>query len=209
MGIPVALFAIPLFGAIIFATFFQRVGLTDTTRKRGWNILSGLGITAGLASLWFIGVQLVVFKSLCPHCVLVHLTGLAVAGLILMRAPLRTQEKLPPPATGHIMVPRRSTAIAMVIALISTIGFAAVHGSLSAAKGPIDRDKILGIPDQKNKSDSGLMMKGLEGITPAQPTENTPNSEAAPANTPATPKEEPTTGGLLLPGLDIAPPKSD
>lgn len=213
LGIPVALFAVPLFAAIFAASFFQRVGLTDTTRKRSWTLLTGLGATAGLASLWFIAAQIIVFKSVCPHCLLVHLAGLATAVLILYKAPIKQPEKLPEPASGRIILSRRSAIIAFTFALIASAGFAALHGSLSAAKGPIDRNKILGIPDKGDEPDSGLLMKGLEAIEPAKPSENKPQNNPVPrndsTNTPAPKPEEPAPGGLLLPGLDSAPPKSE
>lgn len=211
LGVPVALFAVPLFAAIFAATFFQRVGLTDTTRKRSWTLLTGLGATAGLAGLWFIAAQIIVFKSVCPHCLLVHLAGLAAAAMILCKAPLKQPEKLPEPASGRIILPRRSAIIAFTFALIASAGFAALHGSLSIAKGPIDRNKILGIPDKQDQPDSGLLMKGLETIQPDKQDDARPRNNPTPRddgkNIPAPKTENPAPTGLLLPGLDVPPPE--
>lgn len=183
MGLPVALYALPLFAAIFLTTFFQRVGLTDTFRQRSWSLLTALAMIAGITSLWFIAAQIIVFKSLCPHCLLVQLASLTIAAILLLKAPLRRPEKLPEPAIGRIRVPRRALIIATTIALLVSLGFGTLHATLSSRQGPIDRNRILGIPDKPENHGGGLLMKGLEGLDTPQP----PIKSDAPAPSNITP----------------------
>lgn len=254
-SIPVAAFAIPVHLAVIASSLFLRVGLADTTRRKGWTMLSLTSLIAGLAGLWFIGVQLTVFQSVCPHCLLVNLAGIVGAAIVLKKAPLGRLERLPEPAIGRIEVPKRSVWSLVIASVVAIALFAGVQTAMSTSKGPMNRNQILGIPEKNPQDENGLLMKGLEAITPleknptndepkappttiekAAPATGTPKTDAGKAAEPVTPKdvivtpptsagdaaaklkekepeqakgeekkEEPSKG-LLLPGLDLAPP---
>ena len=228
-SIPVAFFAIPIHLAIIVSSLFLRVGLADTTRRKGWTAISLASLTAGLAGLWFIGVQVAVFHSVCPHCLLVNVAGILTALIVLTKAPLGRLERLPEPAIGRIEVPKRSVWNLIIASVAAIALFAGVQMAVNTSKEPMTRNQILGVPEKNPDEENGLLMKGLETMAPLEkkpenekPAAETPKAEAtkdAKAPMPTPPAKEPETEknvdpekakgaekGLLLPGLDLTPP---
>lgn len=230
-SIPVAMFALPVHLAILISSLYLRVGLTDSVRRKGWTVLAISSLIAGLAGLWFIGVQAFALQALCPHCLLVNVAGIIGALIVLKKAPLGRPERLPEPAIGQIEVPKSSVWKLVIGAVAAVVLFSGIHGITTHSKPAATRGQILGLPDVPDKPESGLMMKGLESIKPVPP--NAPEGDASKAATkdtatPATPAtkapQEPAGGsdlktapseteepskGLLLPGLELTRPPKD
>ena len=62
--------------------------LTDARwNQAAWSWLVALGLTAGAAALWFIGLQLWVIKRVCPYCMADHAIGLILAVWIVRGDP--------------------------------------------------------------------------------------------------------------------------
>lgn len=87
-GIPVSIPAATLYSSLLAVLFFFRPGTPERLLTAGWQMLTVGGIAAGLAALWFIGLQVFVIKHLCIYCLIAHSCGLILAGIVLIRRPL-------------------------------------------------------------------------------------------------------------------------
>lgn len=52
-----------------------------------WAFISFAAIAAGLAAIWFTGLQVFALGHLCPYCLVAHACGIAVAGIVLWQRP--------------------------------------------------------------------------------------------------------------------------
>lgn len=85
-GLPVGLGACGLYVVCLGSLGFAN-SRNDTMRNTVWSFLTVGGISAGLAAVWFISLQVLVIGHLCKWCLVAHGCGLAVAGLILWHRP--------------------------------------------------------------------------------------------------------------------------
>lgn len=84
--IPVGFGAAGLYVACLTALSF--VGsVSDSKRTWSWRMITVAGLTAGLAAVWFISLQVLVIGHLCKWCLVAHSCGLAIAGIILWHRP--------------------------------------------------------------------------------------------------------------------------
>ena len=84
-GIPVSVFAINLYAAIFGATWFCRK-TGDSSRRlqqHAWAFVTLCGLSAGLAALYFIGLQIFSIGKYCVFCLGVHTCSLILAGLVV------------------------------------------------------------------------------------------------------------------------------
>ena len=86
--IPVGAAAALLYLAVISALSFCGTKTTDRRQAYAWRGLTVCGVAAGLAALWFIGLQIFVIGNYCSYCLLAHTCGLTIAGIILWKRPL-------------------------------------------------------------------------------------------------------------------------
>lgn len=87
-GIPVGVPAFVLYWILLSALIFCRLSSVAQIRQVCWNCITVCGISAGLAALWFIGLQVFVLEHLCPWCLAAHTCGLTICGLLLWKRPL-------------------------------------------------------------------------------------------------------------------------
>ena len=83
MGMPVSAPALLLYVSLFAATFRATPHVPPARREKAWTFLvwaAGL-ILAG--AVWFVSLQLLVVRQLCPYCLAAHLAGAAAAVLIL------------------------------------------------------------------------------------------------------------------------------
>ncbi|MBI3414544.1 MAG: thioredoxin domain-containing protein [Verrucomicrobia bacterium] len=84
-GLPVSLFAVPVYLALFVASF----GITgNASAKRANNLQSffeAMTVVVLGAAAWFIALQWLVIKSVCPFCMSAH-TGGVIAAVLLFRA---------------------------------------------------------------------------------------------------------------------------
>lgn len=173
MGVPIALLGVMIYSLVAFATMFTNIGQRDRTRQRGWTALSFLGVIVGGSALWFMFVQIVVLRGICPHCLLVDLCGLVIAFLIFKNAPLLREEKLPDDAAGRITINKRSTLTLAGIAVICLGLFIGLHASFKA------QATYIPVADSKTekKKGNGLMMGGLE-LDPRNQSPKSPDKDS-------------------------------
>ena len=82
MGVPVSVPAAGLYASLIALLVFARQSGPKSLRQLVWGGMTLGSVTAGLAALWFIGLQVFEFKF-CPYCLVVHTCGLVLAGTML------------------------------------------------------------------------------------------------------------------------------
>src|SRR5262245_2612313 len=73
MGLPVSAPAFLLYLSLLAATF----------RKNSWAFLSWAACLMLAAAAWFLSLQLLVVRQLCPYCLAAHAAAAAAAVLIL------------------------------------------------------------------------------------------------------------------------------
>ncbi len=84
-GVPVSVPAI-----VLYATVLGLLMVPSTLNRIAdlrWLLISVAAFSAGLGALWFIGLQFLWLRHLCPYCLGVHACGLVMAGLIAWKAP--------------------------------------------------------------------------------------------------------------------------
>ena len=83
MGVPVSVPAVGLYASLIALLAFARHGGPKSFRQLVWGGMTLGSVMAGLAALWFIGLQVFVLKHYCPYCLVVHTCGLVLAAIML------------------------------------------------------------------------------------------------------------------------------
>ena len=89
LGVPVSFLAtgtwLVLLGGLAVTAF---AGTDSFARRISWSVVAICGLSAGLAALWFVVVQVFMIQHLCKYCLTAHACGLLVAGAILWKQPL-------------------------------------------------------------------------------------------------------------------------
>lgn len=76
----------------------------DRPAAAAWRLVSLLSWTAGLAALWFLGLQIFVLGHLCVYCVIAHSCSLTVWGLVQFAYPWETSVQTKNALIGATMV---------------------------------------------------------------------------------------------------------
>ncbi len=84
--IPVGFGAAGLYVACLTALACAN-SLNETRRIWAWRLITIAGLTAGLAAVWFISLQVLAIGHLCKWCLVAHGCGLTIAGIVLWRRP--------------------------------------------------------------------------------------------------------------------------
>ncbi len=82
-GIPVSVPAAGLYATLIALLAFARVPGPIRLRQMVWGGMTLGSVSAGLAALWFIGLQIFVLQHYCPYCLVVHTCGIILAAIML------------------------------------------------------------------------------------------------------------------------------
>lgn len=83
MGVPVSVPAAGLYASLIALLVFARHSGPKSLRQLVWGGMTLGTSMAGLAALWFIGLQVFVLKHYCPYCLVVHTCGIVLAVTML------------------------------------------------------------------------------------------------------------------------------
>lgn len=83
MGVPVSVPAAGLYASLIALLVFARHSGPKSLRQLVWGGMTLGTVMAGLAALWFIGLQVFVLKHYCPYCLVVHTCGIVLAVTML------------------------------------------------------------------------------------------------------------------------------
>jgi uncharacterized membrane protein len=93
-ALPVSVPAFALYAVVLTSLTFCRP--TAQSLRLAWGIVTVGGLSAGLAAVWFIGLQVLAVGHLCVYCLAAHICGLALCLGILWKRPLgaRTTARL-------------------------------------------------------------------------------------------------------------------
>jgi uncharacterized membrane protein len=81
-GLPVSLFALPVYGALLYALYWKALN---------WRIVLPLALIVLLAAVWFVGIQAFALRAFCKFCMTAHAAGLLAALFLLRGNPLSTR----------------------------------------------------------------------------------------------------------------------
>ncbi len=88
LGIPVSIPALLMYVATLCALIVCRTGDNPVRARFAWGLITVFGLSAGIAAVWFIALQVFVIGSFCLYCMGVHTCGIMMSALILRRRPL-------------------------------------------------------------------------------------------------------------------------
>ncbi len=100
LGIPVSLLAMGVYIGIIIALFFSR-SANEKTNYIARFVLSLLATVIAGSAIWFIYLQLIPLRAICPYCMADHTIGLILAPLLFWRIRLRS---IPAIVLGLVLV---------------------------------------------------------------------------------------------------------
>ncbi len=86
--VPVSGLALVAYIVVLAATVFFGDDATAEQRRQGWLVLTGAAVMILGAVIWFVCLQVFAIGSICPWCMGDHALGVAVTGMILVRAPI-------------------------------------------------------------------------------------------------------------------------
>jgi uncharacterized membrane protein len=87
-AVPVSVPAFVLYAVLLTSLSSRRPAVTRSRLRLAWGTITVGAIAAGLAAVWFIGLQVVAVGHLCVYCIAAHLCGLALCLAILWKQPL-------------------------------------------------------------------------------------------------------------------------
>ena len=109
-SIPVSVPAFGLYASLLAVLAFMRPSAPEPIIRMGWTVLVPGAVAAGLAALWFVGLQIFAIGHYCPYCLVAHTCGLALAAIVLFSNPLQK----------------------LTVAKLSTLGLLATGGLVAA-----------------------------------------------------------------------------
>ncbi len=92
-GLPVSVPAFGLYASLLMLLAFVRRDAPAPFRRLLWSGMTLGSLMAGLAALWFIGLQVFVLQHLCWYCLTVHTCGLILSVLMLRGTSLSFGDK--------------------------------------------------------------------------------------------------------------------
>ena len=97
LGVPVAAMASALYLSVLATLVVTaRPALSSVPspmRTASWGIVTTAAVSAALAALWFIGLQVFVLEHLCPWCLGAHACSLLLCASVLAMGPLPVRVK--------------------------------------------------------------------------------------------------------------------
>lgn len=88
MGIPVGVVAAVLYAFLLLSIAARWMVRQPQLMRVANTVIVTSGFSAGLAAIWFLGLQVFAIGHLCPWCMAAHSCGLAIAALLLWSRPL-------------------------------------------------------------------------------------------------------------------------
>ncbi len=134
LGVPVSFLAFGMYATLLASIAVGSMQRTSMrTRKVAWGSVVTIGLSAGLAAIWFTSLQFFVLKHLCTYCLAAHTCGLMIAALILWFQPLGGK------TIGYL-------------ALVSLLGFGVLAGGQLSVK-PVTYKVIEYDPPSENANE--------------------------------------------------------
>jgi uncharacterized membrane protein len=149
-GLPVSAPALLVYLALFGATIgLKRTG-DPALKRRIWQGMFALAAAILASAAWFIFLMVFVIQGLCPFCLAAHSSGIVIALLILLNAPVRPEPELPWQKEKHLYLP---PAAAKKMALAGALAFAALAGGQALHKKQMNLVKAIpGLPNTAAKT---------------------------------------------------------
>ncbi len=87
-GIPVSLFALPIYIALIYSVGLFRENIESRKQRSAWRITLFCSFLVLGAAIWFTFLQIFVIKSICPYCMAAHILGGVASLILILKAPI-------------------------------------------------------------------------------------------------------------------------
>jgi len=87
MGIPVSLLAIGSYVSLATALFFAVTHSAPVVKRFAWTAVAMFSLSAGLAAVWFTGLQVFVLEHYCSYCLVAHACGICAATIAVWKIP--------------------------------------------------------------------------------------------------------------------------
>jgi uncharacterized membrane protein len=87
-GIPVSVPAAGLYAALLVALATCRAAGRAAQQRLAWATITAGALVAGLAAIWFVGLQVFALGHLCIYCLAAHLCGVGLCLAVLWKRPL-------------------------------------------------------------------------------------------------------------------------
>jgi len=81
-GVPVGIVAGSAYLGVLLGAALLRRGRGPSLQRLAWFGLAALAGGVAAAAVWFVGLQLIVLRAVCPWCVAEHVIGLLLSGLV-------------------------------------------------------------------------------------------------------------------------------
>jgi uncharacterized membrane protein len=88
LSLPVSAPAFGLYAVLLTTLAFCRPNVSRSGQRLAWGLVTAGAFAAGLAAVWFIGLQVFAVGHLCIYCISAHLCGLALSVAILWKRPM-------------------------------------------------------------------------------------------------------------------------
>jgi uncharacterized membrane protein/protein-disulfide isomerase len=81
-GLPIGTVAGAAYLGVLICAVLIRYTSGDPRQRVGWFGLTALATAIAAAAVWFVGLQLIVLRAVCPWCMAEHGVGIVLAGLV-------------------------------------------------------------------------------------------------------------------------------
>ncbi|HKX63060.1 MAG TPA: vitamin K epoxide reductase family protein, partial [Verrucomicrobiae bacterium] len=120
--IPVSLLAVLADVVFLAGTFLLGRNLPMARQRQGWAIVVPCAVLLTGAALWFVFLQLVIVRSICPYCMAAHTAGLLAALIALVSAPIITPQEKSWKLEKTVFIPQAAFRRLSGLALLGVAG---------------------------------------------------------------------------------------
>ena len=89
MGLPVSALAIISYLSLGTALVFAVTHTSAAVKQLAWTAVTMFALSAGLAAIWFVGLQIFALGHYCSYCLAAHACGLVAATIAIWKIPNR------------------------------------------------------------------------------------------------------------------------
>ena len=89
MGVPVSLLAIGSYVCLATALVFAVLQTSPVVKRFAWTAVAIFALSAGLAAVWFTGLQVFVLGTFCSYCLVAHACGIVAAAIAVWKIPFK------------------------------------------------------------------------------------------------------------------------
>ncbi len=187
-GIPVSLFALPIYIALIYSVGLFREHIEPRKQRDAWRITLLCSYLVFGAAIWFTFLQIVVIKSICPYCMTAHILGAVAALILILKAPIYKPNHRKERYNRIYITPRRAKKrlIFASVLLALLVAGQIIYSPQTHIVKPINSN-VLQLTNQPQPTVlTNVVLSNAPAVRPSQPTFTT-NVQSKPVSTSITP----------------------